>query len=153
MVCAACLPLVFRQSAGIDLDIRSLIVVRVAESNRLRRRHCHRLIVEVLSVFRLDFPIRKMLSATGARFVGAIITSHRLLLLSISAAQAVQENGNSQQNEHILGFHHISSLPGISTVFQSVRAQRATQSAAVKIFLASCAWLRTTAAYASQTDR
>ena len=76
MVSAACLPLVFRQGTGIDLDIRTLIVVRVTESNCFRGRHCHRLIVEVFCVFRLDFPIRKMLSATGARFVCAVIACH-----------------------------------------------------------------------------
>ena len=76
MVSAACLPLFFRQGTGIDLDIRTLIVVRVTESNCFRGCHCHCLIVEVLCVFRLDFPIRKMLSATGARFVCAVIACH-----------------------------------------------------------------------------
>ena len=154
LVGAASLPLVTRQGTCIDLDVGTVVTVRVAELNCFLRSHTHCLIVEVLSILRFDFPVREMLSATGARFVGAIITSHRLLLLSISAAQAVQENGNSQQNEHIFRFqHHRSSLPDISTSLQRVRAVRATQSAAAKIFLASCVWLRTTAPYVSQTAK
>ena len=137
MVCTPCLPLVLRQGACIDLDFRAVIAVRVTEFNCFRACLGHCLIVEFPGVGSIDFPVRKMLSTPRTGFVSTIIACHWLLLFSKSAAQAVYKYSNDQQDKYIFGlYHYKSSLPGISTSLQRVRAQRATQSAAAKIFLA-----------------
>ena len=57
---------------------------------------------------------------------------------SPEAVKFCNPDGYNQQDKYIFRFYHYSSsLPGISTSLQRVRAQRATQSAAAKIFLAS----------------
>ena len=138
MVCTPCLPLVLRQGACIDLDFRAIIAVRVTEFNCFRACLGHCLIVEFPGVGSIDFPVREMLRTSRTGFVSTIIACHWLFLLSKSAAQAIHKYSYNQQDKYIFRFYHYSSsLPGISTSLQRVRAQRATQSAAAKIFLAS----------------